>query len=58
MDKVENDPAKEIATVKDKYGDNTLISLGEAFIEGKQYIVMRGGDDKVIFVEPKTLKIF
>ncbi len=50
-------PAKEIATVKDRYADYSLISLGEVVIEGKQCIAMRGGEDKILLVDPMNLKI-
>lgn len=50
-------PAKEIATVKDRYADYSLISLGEVNVEGKQCIAMRGGEDKILLVDPVNLKI-
>jgi len=58
MNKMINECSLEIAAVKDKFSDYTLISLGEAIIENSHYIIMRGGEDKVILVDPKTLKIF
>ena len=52
------EPSLEIASVKDRFSDYALISLGDALIESEQYIIMRGGEDKVVLVDPKTLKIF
>eukprot|EP00347_Sterkiella_histriomuscorum_P008764 403343844 len=54
---------KEICSVKDKHQESTIISLGEVTlpnIQGQiqQYIVMRGGDDRVLIVEPNTFKIY
>lgn len=57
MNKVDDGPSKELATVKDRYSESTIISLGEALIDGKQCIIIRGANDKVIFVEAKTMKL-
>lgn len=57
MNRLDDGASKELATVKERYSESSLISLGEALIDGKQCIIIRGANDKVIFVEAKTLKI-